>query len=297
MSDDRSRQGRLGILAGRGELPWIAARAALRAGEEPRLFLFTDEAPPAELAPLCEDVVLTRFYSSFLRALEKNRIRRLLLIGKATRDILYNRPRFDLRTLFLIARMASQSDFSLFRRLAGIVEERGIEIIPQDLYLGALRLSPGRYGPKLKPAQLADALFGLHHAAEINRLDIGQTVVVGDLAVLAVEAAEGTDQCIRRGGALFRGRGATVCKLAKEDHDPRFDLPVTGLSTLESMAESGCRLLVFEHQRTFVVDPPAFLARARKASVTVLSVDRSQINAAYLRRLNSREARFSGGRV
>lgn len=281
--------GRLGILAGRGELPWIAGRAAIRAGENPCFFLFTDEPPPADLQDRCELVVLTRFYSSFLRAAQKQRISRLLLLGKATRDLLYNRPRFDLRTLFLIARLASQSDYSLFERLAQVVEQRGIRIIDQATYLKELQLTPGRYGRKLSAAQLADVLFGLGHAAEINRLDIGQTVVVGNRAVLSVEAAEGTDQCIRRGGSLFRGRGAVVCKLAKSDHDGRFDIPVTGLSTLESMIESKCRVLVFEYDRTFVVQPAEFLQRAA-AGITVLAVDRSQLSAPYLKKLNGRAA-------
>jgi UDP-2,3-diacylglucosamine hydrolase len=291
LSASRSPDGRLGILAGRGELPWIAARRALAAGEDVILFCFTDEAPPADLADRARRIILTRFYSSFLRSMRREGVTRLLLLGKATRDILYNRPSFDLRTLFLLARMASQSDYSLFEFLAKVVEKSGVEVIPQDRHLDALFLAPGRYGKALNTRELKDVVFGLFHAAEMNRLDVGQSVVVGKQAVLAVEAAEGTDRCIRRGGELFHKKGAVVCKLAKVDHDLRFDIPVAGETTLASMHESGCRALAFESDRTFVVHPTGFLKRARELGLTILVIERGQSSLAYLKKLNAREAR------
>lgn len=290
--------GRLGILAGAGDLPWLAVRAAIRRGEgDVRAFCFTDEAPPADLSDHAERVILTKFYSSTLRAFRKAGVKRMLLLGKSTRDILYNKPRFDARTILLLARMVSQSDYAIFSFLADVVEKEGFEIIPQDEYLGELFLPEGRYGAKLGKKQLADVSFGLEQAREINRLDIGQTVVVGDQAVLAVEAAEGTDRCIRRGGELFRNKGAVVCKLAKENHDRRFDIPATGASTLESMAASGCRVLAFDAAHTFVIDPPGFLDEAKRKGITVLALNPAleQQDAQYLRRMNSRTARYRAG--
>ncbi|MCB1318961.1 MAG: UDP-2,3-diacylglucosamine diphosphatase LpxI, partial [Leptospiraceae bacterium] len=212
--------GRLAILAGRGELPWIAAREALARGEQDlRIFCISDEEPPEDLRDFAEPVVLTRLYSSVFRSFRRHGIKRLLLLGKATRDILYNKPRFDVRTVLLLARMLSQSDYALFENVAREVDKLGITIINQDEYLQHLFLQPGRYGKKLTTEQLKDIEFGLQHAREMNRLDIGQTVVVGKRSVLAVEAAEGTDQCIVRGGDLFHNKGAVVCKLSKEQHD------------------------------------------------------------------------------
>ena len=287
---------RLGILAGRGELPWLAVRAALRAGEEDlRVFCITDEAPPPDLKKYAEPIVLTRFYSSTIRAMKRHQIGRLLLLGKATRDILYRNPRFDLRTVFLLARMMNQSDYSIFEYLADELRKYDIEIIPQHTYLGELFLSPGRYGKRLTKAELLDVAFGLLHAREMNRLDIGQTVVIGNRSVLAVEAAEGTDRCIRRGGELFHKRGAVVCKLSKVNHDMRFDIPTVGASTLESMRESGCRVLAFDSKRTFIVDPRLFLEQAAKSRISVMALEPvpGLENADYLRRLNARPARIS----
>ena len=286
-------QGRLGILAGAGDLPWLAVREAIRRGEDDvRAFCFTDDPPPAGLEAYSERVILTKFYTSTLRAFRKAGVRRILLLGKSTRDILYDRPRFDARTLLLIARMVSQSDYAIFSFLAGVVEKEGFEIIPQDEYLGELFLPEGRYGPRLNKSQLADISFGLQQAREINRLDIGQTVVIGKQAVLAVEAAEGTDRCIRRGGELFRGNGAVVCKLSKENHDRRFDIPATGISTLESMAETGCRVLAFDSAHTFVIDPAGFLNDAKRKGITIVAVNPAAElqDAQYLKRINSRFA-------
>lgn len=284
----------VGILAGAGELPWIAMREALRRGVDIRAMCFTDDPPPPDLAHLSERIILTKFYSSALAAFRSRGIRRILLLGKSTRDILYNKPRFDARTLLLLARMVSQSDYAIFEFLAGVVEKEGFTIIPQDTYLDHLFIPEGRYGAKLSKKQIADVRFGLEMAQAINRLDIGQSVVVGDHAVLAVEAAEGTDRCIRRGGELFRKGGAVVCKLSKENHDRRFDIPVTGAHTLGIMAETRCAVLAFDPAHTFVLNPSEFLEDARRKGISVVATSRERAlsDENYLARLNS-----AGGRL
>lgn len=289
-------KGMLGILAGLGALPWQAARNALAAGEEVKVFYFTGESPPVDLEHLCEKVVLTRIYTSVIKSMRKSGVDRLILLGKATRDILYKNPRFDIRTALLLARMLSQSDYTLFAELSTEFAKQGIEILPQDIYLNELHLRPGRYGKKLSKAEVADVIFGLDYAREINRLDIGQTVVVGNKSVLAVEAAEGTDRCIQRGGKLFRGKGAVVCKLPKVDHDMRFDIPATGETTLESMAKEKCRVLAIDGKRTFVVDPAAFLSQARQAGISILAIDeQAGANENYIKKMNASAAKLSAG--
>jgi hypothetical protein len=282
---------RIGILAGRGALPYIAARSAIQAGVDVRIFPYTDEPPPADLEGICERVILTKMYSSVIRRFEKSSRNALLLLGKADRKILYSNPSFDLKTVYALTKMRSQSDTDIFEYFAKEFEKRGIRILLQNEYLHQLILKPGRYGKKLKEGEIQEILFGFRYAREMTRLDIGQTVVVGGRAVLAVEAAEGTDRCIRRGGELFNGKGAIVCKLPKENHDLRFDIPAVGVETIESMHGSGCRVLAFESARTLVVDPHDFLERARKWDITVLSVDPGRINEKDLSNLNRRESK------
>jgi len=130
------------------------------------------------------------------------------------------------------------------------------------------------------------------YAREINRLDLGQTVVAGQKAILAVECAEGTDSCIRRGGELFKKKGAVVCKVAKINHDARFDLPVTGKSTLESMRDSGCRVLAIEAGRTLVLDHKDFVRTAEKFNITIIACNPEQSDPAKLSKLCRKAARI-----
>lgn len=277
---------RLGILAGKGHLPWMAAAEAERRGEDYRVFLITDEPPPEQFESRCERVVLTRFYTSTLRAMQQQQISRLLLLGKSTRDIMYHKPSFDLRTLWVLARMKDRNDTTIFLTLEKILSKKGIQVIPQTDYLSDCFLEEGRYGKRLSARELADIPYGMSYAMEVNRLDIGQCVVVGDRTVFAVECAEGTDECILRGGQLFHRRGGVVCKVSKRNHDPRFDLPTTGLQTLEVMKQSGCRVLAIESNSTIVVHKPDFLRQAKKYGITILSLKGDLIDEKKIRKLN-----------
>ena len=273
-------------MAGGGRLPYIAARNALARGETVRIFPFTKEEVPDDLQTFCEPVVLTKFFSSMVRTVCKSGVKRLLLLGKASRDILYGEGKFDLRTLWMLARMPDQNDTTFFRETLSIFAERGVEILPQTDYLENLFLQPGRYGPRLSRQELMDISYGMEYARQVNRLDIGQSVVVGRKCVLAVECAEGTNECIRRGGRLFHHRGAVVCKVAKIDHDTRFDIPVTGEATLEAMGESGCRVLAIEAAKTFVLDPTAFVNIARNSGISIMAVNPEESDLKTLRKLN-----------
>lgn len=285
----------LGILAGRGELPYIAARNALDNGERVVLFTFTDQKVPDDLYPYHQPIILTRLYSSFFRNMKRMNVDRLLLLGKATRDILFNKPKFDLRTLYLLIRLTSQSDFTLFEAIAAQIEKLGISILPQTIYLQNLKLPIGRYGKKLDSREIKDSIFALEHAKLLNKFDIGQTVVVGNLSVLALEAAEGTDLCIKRGGNLFNKKGAIICKLPKKNHDPRFDIPAIGETTLQSMKDSGCRVLVFDHSGAIVIDPPKVLAFAGKNNITLLSINMNIDNVKnHIKQINKSQIRYKG---
>ncbi len=285
-------QKRLGILAGRGDLPWITARRAVASGEDVRIFHYISEPPPSDLLYITKPVILTKMFSSVLASMKRENVDRLILLGKATREILYNRPRFDLRTIWTLARMRNTSDYTIFEYFSKEFEKRGIKILPQTVYLQDMFLSEGRYGNRCSAKELEDISFGMHFAREINRLDIGQTVVVGGKSVLAVEGAEGTDRCIMRGGELFHGKGATVCKVAKINHDERFDLPTTGYSTLESMARSACRVLAIEAGRTFVLEPAAFIKKAQDLGITIVSINPENSDTRALKQLNKKEKKW-----
>lgn len=272
-------------------MPWIAAREALRRGEDVRLFTFTDEKLPDDLVPYQRQVVLTQMFASVMKTMKKEKIERLLLLGKATRDVMYNKPRFDLKTIYILATMANQNDTTIFLTLAKHFAKAGIEVISQLTYLQEMFLPYGRYGKKCSSREIEDISYGMVYAKEMTRLDVGQTIVAGQKTVLAVECAEGTDQCIRRGGELFKNRGAVVCKAARANHDTRFDVPVIGASTLESMKASGCRVLAIEGKMTFVVRPREFVEMAAQYGITVVSLDPADAGLKSVKKLTSREAK------
>ena len=157
-----------------------------------------------------------------------------------------------------------------------IVEElhkEGINVVDQTVYMKPLMPKAGVL-TKAKPSkeQMADILFGFDVAKQMGGLDIGQTVVVKDMAVMAIEAIEGTDACIKRGGALGRGN-AVVVKTAKPRQDVRFDVPAVGLTTIKSMLDSDCKILAMEAERTIFVEQEEVLKLANEKGLIICAVD------------------------
>jgi DUF1009 family protein len=173
-----------------------------------------------------------------------------------------------------VAARKDRKDDTLLSAVAGAFEDDGIKIRPAIDFAPELLVKFGkltRLGPT--HAQQRDIEFGWHLAKEMGRLDVGQSVAVKDRACLAVEAIEGTDQCIRRAGELCPAGGFTVVKLAKPQQDMRFDVPTIGLGTLDAMVEAGAKMLVVEAKRTILIDEPHFIERADRHKLIVVSLD------------------------
>ena len=130
-----------------------------------------------------------------------------------------------------------------------------------------------RLGRELTAEQREDIAFGLRIAREVSRLEIGQTVVVKEGTVLAVEGFEGTDTCLARGGELAgKAGGAVAVKVAKENHDMRFDIPCVGPRTVETCRQHGIAVLAFEGGRTLLLDQPELETQLRKAAFALTAV-------------------------
>jgi DUF1009 family protein len=180
------------------------------------------------------------------------------MLGAITKKRFFADAMLDVTGLRVLARVAIRSDDNLLRAFARFLEEEGIPITDPTPFL-ADRLAPegvlGKHEPT--PEELADARYGLELARGIGRLDLGQTVVVKDRVALAVEALEGTDACIRRGGELAKAGGFVVAKAVKPDQDRRFDLPAVGPDTLDVIREAGGRVLAIEAGATLDMELPA----------------------------------------
>jgi len=186
----------------------------------------------------------------------------------------------DLTLLGVLTRLAFKNTDSLIGGVAEALGRAGIRLLPSTQLLGAHLASPGPMTQRRPSGDEAkDIEYGLRIARELTRLDLGQTVVVKDRAAVALEAMEGTDEVIRRAGALA-GTGCVVVKLAKPRQDMRFDVPVVGEGTLEAMRAAGSTVLAVEAGRTLLLDRPQFLAAADAAGVCVCGIESAHAGAA-----------------
>jgi DUF1009 family protein len=178
----------------------------------------------------------------------------------------------DLRAVALLAKMVYKKDDSILRAVADELESEGITIRESTLYLDSILASPGVL-TKRKPTkdEQKDIDFGWQMAKEIGRLDIGQTVVVKGRAVLAVEAIEGTDEAIRRGGLLCE-RGAVVVKVCKPQQDLRFDLPAVGTQTIRTMVQVKASCLAVEAGKTIIIDRELVVRDADAAGIAIVAL-------------------------
>jgi DUF1009 family protein len=266
----------LGLIAGRGRLPGELARAARRRGRRVLAVAFEGETDPGLAADVDR---LVRLHlgelGALLDVLREAGASEAVLAGKIAKTHMYGdlrALRADARALALLSRLGDRRDDAILGALADTLEAEGIRLLPQAELVPELLAPEGPLGRVLPGAeQRRDVAFGWQIAKAMGGLDIGQTVVVRDRAVLAVEAIEGTDAAIRRGGQLGRA-GACVVKVAKPKQDPRFDLPAVGSDTLDALLEARATVLAVEAGATLVLDREALVARADAAGVALLGV-------------------------
>ncbi len=244
----------LGLIAGNGIYPETMARAARAAGV-PKLAAaaFVDETEPG-LAELVDAIEWMRVgqLGKMIKFFKREGVSEAVMVGQiAPKNLFDLRP--DLRTLKMLSQVKERNAESLFGGIAAELEKDGITLRPATLFLDHLLPGPGPVcGPALGERQLSDADFGFRIAKEVSRLDIGQTVVVKKGTVLAVEAFEGTNEALKRGGALGKGE-AMMVKVSKPRQDLRFDVPVVGPATIETAAEAGVNAIVVEAGMTLLL--------------------------------------------
>ncbi|MDW7980839.1 MAG: UDP-2,3-diacylglucosamine diphosphatase LpxI [Verrucomicrobiales bacterium] len=265
----------IGLIAGNRALPLEFAKLARRAGISRIVAVaFEGETEPA-LAELVDEIVWLKVgqLTKLIKAFSTRGIRRCVMLGQITPKTLFElRP--DLRAMRLLLKLKERNAHSIFGAVAAELAREGIELIEATPWLKPVMPGAGfALGPRLTPAQRADVGFGFRIAKQLAGLDIGQTVVVKAGTVLAVEAFEGTDACIARGGALAGGRGgAVVVKVAKRGHDMRFDIPCIGARTLETCAANRIGALAFEAEKTILLEQQDCARLADRYRIAVAAV-------------------------
>ena len=265
----------LGIIAGNRALPLLFARQARSMGVKRLVAVgFENETSP-DLALLVDDMVWLRVgqLSKMIAAFAERGVKQCVMVGQiAPKNLFDLRP--DLRALALLLRLKEKNAHTIFGAIADELQKDGVELIEATPWLKSLMPDTGfLFGRKLNEEQKADVAFGFRIAKEISRLEIGQSVVVKDGTVLAVEGFEGTDECIKRGGALAGKKGgATVVKVAKETHDLRFDIPCFGARTLEVCRDSNISVFAIEPGKTLLLERELVEQIARKSNISVTTV-------------------------
>jgi DUF1009 family protein len=284
MGEEKTSSEPIGLLAGWGRYPIVVAEALRRRGHRVIGLGVRDHADP-QLAQLCDEFqwIGLGTVGRAIRHFRRHGVSRAVMAGKIHKITFYrpgwwlrHRPDWTaVRTFYrhFITGANDRKDDSLLSALVSAYAAAGIRFDPATNFAPELLVQQGQVaGRALSAKQLRDVEFGWAMARQMGRLDIGQTVCIKDQAVLAVEAIEGTDECIRRAGELCRQGGFTVVKVAKPQQDMRFDVPTVGLNTLESIAAAGGRVLAIEAERTILLDAELFHEAAQRLKLSVVAL-------------------------
>jgi DUF1009 family protein len=265
----------LGLIAGNRTLPMELSRLARAAGVKKIVAVaFENETDPA-LANFVDEIIWLKVgqLSKSIAAFKKHGVKQCVMAGQIAPKNLFD-LRLDLRAMAVFLRLKEKNAHTLFGAIGDELKKDGIELIEATPWLAPLMPQDGFHlGPKLSAAQKADVEFGFKIAKEVSRLEIGQIVVVKNGTVLAVEGFEGTDKCLARGGGLAgRDGGAVAVKVAKLDHDMRFDIPCIGSRTLETCAASGVAVLALESGRTLLLEQETCAQFAKKNKISLTTI-------------------------
>ena len=264
---------RIGLIAGSGQFPIIFSKAAKSKGFAVYAAAYLNEADPGlkDHVEAIEWIHLGQI-KRLIKFFNRNSVSEAVMMGAIRKTRMFLDVRPDMKAISIIAAMRNTHDDGLLRAFAMALEKDGIKIRPSTFLLPDLLAQEGLW-TKRKPtrSEKADIDFGWNIAKEIGRLDIGQCVVVGGGSVLAVEAIDGTDATIKRGGKLGKGN-AVVVKVCKPNQDIRFDIPAVGAQTIEIMNETGAGVLAVEAGRAVVFDREEMIALADKYGISIVAM-------------------------
>jgi len=265
--------GKIGVIAGGGQFPLLFIDAARDSGKESVVVGFKGETSD-EVVNAADQFCWVKLgqLGKVIKYFKNNSVSEAVFLGTITKTRIFRDIFFDFRGLSLWNKIDKRHDDAILRAVASVLEEDGITIIESTRYLGKL-LFPSGLLTKKKPnkKQIEDIEFGWKMAKAIGKLDIGQCVVVRDRTVLAVEGIDGTDSTILRGGNLGKEK-VVVVKVHKPGQDFRFDLPATGLETIESMKKVNGAVLAVEAGKSLMFDSEEVIRQADMAGIIVVGI-------------------------
>jgi DUF1009 family protein len=269
----------LGIIAGNGRYPILLAEAARARGVKRLAIAGFSGETASEVEKLADNYTRLRVgqLGGLCRYFRDQKITQAIMAGQISPGNLFDLLP-DLKGALLLARLKERNAESIFAAIAEELEKSGVKLLPATTFLEDALPEPGHIaGPKLSGRQLEDVALGFRVAKEISRMDIGQSVVVKKGTVVAVEAFEGSDAAMERGGRLGKG-DVVLVKVSKPNQDFRFDVPVIGTRTMERARESGVGVIACEARRTLLLDRKLVLEQAGKWGISLFAADESLLN-------------------
>ena len=262
----------IGLIVGNGNFPLLVAKQAQDEGFRVASCAIVGEAD-SSIEKISRRTIWVKLgeLGKVIRFFKDEGVHEALMAGKVRKTSLFSgRIMPDFEMIKALAGIRDWKDDSLLRAIVNHLEKKGIQVVDSTTFLKPNLLKAGVL-TKRKPTEKewSDVEFGWQIAKELGRLDIGQTVVVKEKAVLALEAIEGTDEAIRRGGLLGK-EGAVVVKVAKPEQDMRFDVPAVGLSTLQAMKEAKASVLALEAEKTIILDKDQVIEFANQNKIAVV---------------------------
>jgi DUF1009 family protein len=266
---------RIGLIAGNGRFPFLALRGARSLGHDVTIVAVKEEAWP-DLEQVAREVAADFHWVSLgqlgrcIKILKAAGISQALMAGQVKHVRIFTGVVPDLKLLSVITRLKARNTDALISAVAGVMRDEGIELLDSTAFLGPLLAREGVLTARAPTEEeQGDFAFGYRMADAIAALDIGQTIVVKDKAVVAIEAMEGTDEVIARAGSLA-GPGTRIVKVAKPNQDMRFDVPVIGIPTIEAMRSAGAVALSIDAGRTLVLDGEQVFTSANDAGIAIV---------------------------
>ena len=265
---------KLGIIAGAGELPVLLARSVVAHDREPVVIQIT-KSNAERFAGIVDEVHTYGVgqIQKIARTLLDSGVEEVVIIGKVEKNILLRPFQIDTTTIRILVENRREKPAAIVNAALNYLESTGLTILRQDRYLQDLLPHPGVL-TKRQPteSQWKDIELGITTARQIADMDIGQTVVVKNQIVLAIEAIEGTDVTIKRGGNLGKN-GSVVAKAAAASHDFRVDVPTVGQQTLSALHQVKAGVLAVEARRTFVMDPEILIPQADRWKIAIVAIE------------------------
>jgi hypothetical protein len=269
----------IGLIAGGGSLPVIIAKEAIKNGYN--VFVvgfegFTDEGLK-NIASKSEFFKLGKIQSP-IDFLKNNKVNKVILIGNISHVNIFSDIRPDLRAANLLIRLKDKTPTGIFNSICEELKKDGLEPFDTSLFLKNSLAKKGIIvGKTISKNKYEDIRYGFDIAKRIAEMDIGLSVIVKDKAVIAVEAIEGTDECIKRAGEIlkkgaYKNRNFSLIKVSRPNQDMRFDLPVIGIKTIENMFENGGDLIAIESDKTLIIDIENTLNKAKEKGISIIGL-------------------------